>query len=135
MVHEYVLRVRVALGDAALISTRAPGYTVAPAAGELDAACFDELVQAARRAREEARSEDALRSFDEALGLWRGDALATSRWRATRARPPLRLTISAGWLRPSASMSHSHSGVITSSSRVSSARSRPIRSMSAREVS
>ena len=76
MVHEYVLRVRVALGDATLISTRAPGYTVAPAAGELDAGSFDVLVQAARRAREAARSEDALRSFDEALGLWRGDALS-----------------------------------------------------------
>src|SRR4029077_20099289 len=59
MVHEYVLRVRAALGDATLISTRAPGYTVAPAAGELDAASFDVLVQEARRAREAACSEDA----------------------------------------------------------------------------
>ena len=75
MVHEYVLRVRAALGDATLISTRAPGYTVAPAAGELDAASFDVLVQEARRAREATCSEDALRSFDAALGLWRGDAL------------------------------------------------------------
>src|SRR4029077_20006919 len=75
MVHEYVLRVRAALGDATLISTRAPGYAIAPAAGELDAGSFEVLVRDARRAREATRSDDALRSFDEALSLWRGDAL------------------------------------------------------------
>ena len=60
---------------------------------------------------------------------------ATSRWRATRAPPPIRLTISAGRSRPSASTSRSHWDVITSSSRISSARSRRSRSTNAPEVS
>ena len=75
MVYEYVLRVRVALGDATLISTRAPGYMVAPAVGELDAGSFDGTRPGGAPRACGMRSEAALRSFDEALGLWRGDAL------------------------------------------------------------
>ena len=79
MVHEYVLRVRAALGDATLISTRAPGYAVAPAAGELDAG----LLRRARpggapRARGDAQRRRA--------ALVRPGARPLARRRAVRRR-------------------------------------------------
>ena len=44
MVHEYVSRLRHALGDAARIETRVPGYRVVCGDGELDARVFATLV-------------------------------------------------------------------------------------------
>ena len=75
MVHEYVSRLRGVLGDASVIVTRAPGYTVQRDACDLDAARFAELLRTARSAVA-AELDEALKAFDEALGLWRGDALA-----------------------------------------------------------
>jgi YVTN family beta-propeller protein len=75
MVHEYVSRLRLGLGGAALISTRAPGYVVERDACELDVTSFTELVATGRSAFEARRHSQALRSFDEALSLWRGDVL------------------------------------------------------------
>jgi DNA-binding SARP family transcriptional activator/ABC-type transport system substrate-binding protein len=75
MVHEYVSRLRGTLGDAA-IATRAPGYAVERGTCELDAARFVELLAAARSAVAADDLEEALRTFDEGLGLWRGDALS-----------------------------------------------------------
>jgi DNA-binding SARP family transcriptional activator len=75
MVHEYVSRLRGVLGDASVIVTRAPGYTVQLEACDLDAARFAELLRTARSAVA-AELDEALKAFDEALGLWRGDALA-----------------------------------------------------------
>ena len=75
MVHEYVSRIRSALGET-LISTRAPGYIVERDGCELDVSRFAECVVAARSALEEKRGDAALRLFDEALGLWRGDVLS-----------------------------------------------------------
>jgi YVTN family beta-propeller protein len=75
MVHEYVSRLRSRLGGAALISTRAPGYVVERDACELDVTSFTGLVAAGRSAFEARRHSQALRSFDEALSLWRGDVL------------------------------------------------------------
>jgi DNA-binding SARP family transcriptional activator/ABC-type transport system substrate-binding protein len=76
LVHEYVSRLRSSLGDAELISTRAPGYVVDRDACELDVTRFGELVRAARSQREAGPSSAALQSFDEALALWRGDVLS-----------------------------------------------------------
>ena len=45
MVHEYVSRLRGALGDASVIVTRAPGYIVERDACDLDAARFAELLR------------------------------------------------------------------------------------------
>ena len=75
MVHEYVSRLRGVLGDASVIVTRAPGYTVQRDACDLDAARFAELLRTARSGVA-AELDEALKAFDEALGLWRGDALA-----------------------------------------------------------
>ena len=76
LVHEYVSRIRGAFGDGSLIATRAPGYVVERDACELDAALFGELVGEARSAVAAHDLADALKTFDEALGLWRGDALS-----------------------------------------------------------
>ena len=76
MVHEYVSRLRGALGDTQVIATHAPGYAIDREACELDAARFLELVRTARSAVAADRLDDALKAFDQALALWRGDALS-----------------------------------------------------------
>ncbi len=76
MVHEYVSRLRDALGDAPVIATRAPGYTIERDTCEVDAARFAELLRTARSAVAADRLDEALKAFDQALGLWRGDALS-----------------------------------------------------------
>ena len=76
MVHEYVSRLRVTLGDAPVIATRPPGYTIERDACELDAARFAELLRAAHSAAAAGEFGEALDAFDRALGLWRGDVLA-----------------------------------------------------------
>jgi YVTN family beta-propeller protein len=75
MVHEYVSRLRGVLGDASVIVTRAPGYTVERDACQLDVARFADLLRTARCAVADDELDEALKAFDEALGLWRGDAL------------------------------------------------------------
>jgi YVTN family beta-propeller protein len=75
MVQEYVSRLRIALGDAPVIATRAPGYTIDRGTCELDAARFTELLRSARSAVAAHRLDAALMTFDQAIGLWRGDAL------------------------------------------------------------
>jgi YVTN family beta-propeller protein len=88
MVHEYVSRLRGALGDASAIVTRAPGYIVEREACDVDAARFTEYLQTARAAVVADELDEALKAFDQALGLWRGDALsdvvleADARWAA-----------------------------------------------------
>jgi YVTN family beta-propeller protein len=76
LVHEYVSRIRGAFGDGSLIATRAPGYVVERDACELDAALFGKLVREARSAVAVDDLADALKAFDEALALWRGDTLS-----------------------------------------------------------
>ena len=76
MVHEYVSRLRDSLGEASVIATRAPGYTIERGACELDAARFAELLRAARSAAAADELDESLRLFDEALGFWRGDVLS-----------------------------------------------------------
>ena len=69
-----VSKVRRALG-AQSIETRPPGYVLVLAADDVDALCFERLVRDGRAALAEARTGSALECFEEALGLWRGDAL------------------------------------------------------------
>ena len=76
MVHEYVSRLRAALGDATVIATRAPGYLVERESCELDSSRFAELVSSARSAVAAEELREALGAYDEALSLWRGDALS-----------------------------------------------------------
>jgi predicted ATPase/class 3 adenylate cyclase len=64
-----VSRLRATLGDDRL-ETRAPGYRLRVASGEVDASRFEELVRVGFGAAEQP--EVALGAFDEALGMWRG---------------------------------------------------------------
>jgi len=76
MIHEYVSRLRTALGNASLIETRVPGYVVMCDDDELDATVFSRLVGAARAAAGAGDRAEAQSLYDEALSLWRGSALA-----------------------------------------------------------
>jgi DNA-binding SARP family transcriptional activator len=70
-VHRQISELRRALGEAA-IETRAPGYVVHVGPEALDLRRFEALCARAH----EAEPAEALAALDEALGLWRGDALA-----------------------------------------------------------
>jgi predicted ATPase/DNA-binding SARP family transcriptional activator len=70
-----VSKARRAIG-ADLIETRPPGYRLAVAAGDVDAHRFEDLVLAGRAAVADRQPEAAIEYFDEALLLWRGNALA-----------------------------------------------------------
>jgi DNA-binding SARP family transcriptional activator len=72
-----VYRLRQALGvDAWRLATRPPGYQLKASADELDARRFQELAQQGRDALAGGRSAVAAGLLQEALGLWRGSALA-----------------------------------------------------------
>ncbi len=62
-------------GHAATISTRAQGYVIQVGSGLLDSQRFDELVAAARAARDAGHLDRAVASYRDALRLWRGPAL------------------------------------------------------------
>jgi DNA-binding SARP family transcriptional activator len=71
----YVSQLRKALGAHRIATSRA-GYAVQIERGELDLARFEELAEAARTTRDPARRAALLA---DALGLWRGPALADFR--------------------------------------------------------
>jgi branched-chain amino acid transport system substrate-binding protein len=64
-----VSQLRKALGEGAIV-TEPGGYRLC--AGDTDAARFDALVARGRGELAEGEARDALRTFDEALALWRG---------------------------------------------------------------
>jgi DNA-binding SARP family transcriptional activator len=74
----YVHHLRKLIGDAngQVIVTRAPGYQLVLAPGELDADGFAILVANGRQALNDGVPERAADLLGEALGLWRGPALA-----------------------------------------------------------
>jgi DNA-binding SARP family transcriptional activator/ABC-type branched-subunit amino acid transport system substrate-binding protein len=73
----HVSRLRKALPNGPeLLVTRAPGYTVRLAPGQLDLERFDELVQDGRSALDEGNAERASEALRSALELWRGPPLA-----------------------------------------------------------
>jgi DNA-binding SARP family transcriptional activator len=69
----HVSQLRKVLGDGAPIVTQEPGYLIRIDPGQLDLLQFERLVAAAERAEDPARASELL---GEALGLWRGVALA-----------------------------------------------------------
>jgi DNA-binding SARP family transcriptional activator len=71
-----VLRLRRLIGDPDVVVTRAPGYLLRLAPGDLDSQRFEELVAEGRRELDVGDPERAAAVLREALGLWRGDALA-----------------------------------------------------------
>jgi YVTN family beta-propeller protein len=71
----YVSHLRKALGPELLV-TRAGGYTIVLAPGQVDVERFEELIADAHRARAAGDVGRASELLATALGLWRGDALA-----------------------------------------------------------
>ena len=69
----HVSQVRKVIGDGASIVTQEPGYLIRIDPDQLDLLRFERLVTEAERAEDPAR---ASRLLGEALGLWRGEALA-----------------------------------------------------------
>ena len=67
-------RARGAPGE--LLITRSPGYMLRVEAGQLDAERFETLLADGSRAREAGEHQAAAEVLREALGLWRGEALA-----------------------------------------------------------
>jgi DNA-binding SARP family transcriptional activator len=94
-----VYRLRQTLGaDAWRLDTRPPGYQLKVSADELDARRFQELAQQGRDALAVGRPAVAAGLLEEALGLWRGPALAdlldSSALQGERARlEGMRLTV------------------------------------------
>jgi predicted ATPase/DNA-binding SARP family transcriptional activator len=70
-----VSRLRKALGDDAVLTTAA-GYRLRVGPGELDANHFERLLDEGRRTLAQGRPEEAAERLRQALGLWRGPALA-----------------------------------------------------------
>jgi DNA-binding SARP family transcriptional activator len=70
--HYHVSRLRKALGPDAPIVTRDPGYLIRVGPDELDLLRFERLVEEAQN----IEPDGAARLLREALGLWRGPALA-----------------------------------------------------------
>jgi class 3 adenylate cyclase len=68
-----VSRLRATLGDDR-VETRPPGYRLCVASGEVDALRFEELVRVGLGSSD--RAEVAVRTFDQALGLWRDSPYA-----------------------------------------------------------
>jgi len=63
-------------GEAGRLATRPPGYLLRVAPGELDALRFGQLAAEGDVALAAGDAVTAVRRFDQALGLWRGAALA-----------------------------------------------------------
>ncbi|HTI25928.1 MAG TPA: BTAD domain-containing putative transcriptional regulator [Kutzneria sp.] len=64
------------LADRDLIVTRPPGYLLRADAGMIDSVVFDSLLTAAGEQVASGHAEQAVTSLREALGLWRGPAIA-----------------------------------------------------------
>lgn len=75
MVQIYVSQLRKVLPDG-LLQTRPPGYAVKIEPASIDLVRFEQLRHEGEAAHAAGNAELAVRRFDEALSLWRGDALA-----------------------------------------------------------
>jgi len=85
-VHRQISQLRRTLGEEA-IETRPPGYLVQVGPETLDLQRFEALCARA----EQAEPAEAVAVLDEALGLWRGDALADLVGESFAQRPVARL--------------------------------------------
>jgi DNA-binding SARP family transcriptional activator len=75
-VQRQISDLRKALASPAVIETRAPGYVLHLAAGQLDLARFEQEAEEAGSALARGEHEGAARLLRAALGLWRGPPLA-----------------------------------------------------------
>ncbi|MFF1908477.1 BTAD domain-containing putative transcriptional regulator [Kitasatospora sp. NPDC058218] len=74
-----VSRLRRVLGDPALLTSGPAGYRLAVEADAVDCVRFDRLARSGRHLLAQDRSAEAAATLREALGLWRGRALADVR--------------------------------------------------------
>ncbi|HEX5617259.1 MAG TPA: BTAD domain-containing putative transcriptional regulator [Solirubrobacteraceae bacterium] len=81
-VRVHVSRIRSALDDPDALVTTPAGYRLRVRPGELDADCFEDLLERGRRALENDAPAEAAELLRTALGLWRGSALADVRYAA-----------------------------------------------------
>ncbi|QXV57537.1 hypothetical protein CVV72_11370 [Amycolatopsis sp. TNS106] len=72
----YVLRLRRSLGEAALIVTSSQGYAIEVERQAIDLFRFGALTDNARKSVAKGELRQASDLLDEALGLWRGEALS-----------------------------------------------------------
>ncbi len=72
----HLSRLRALVGPEAALVARGGGYALAAGPDQLDAARFERLAAAGREALEAGEAAAAAARFREALGLWRGRALA-----------------------------------------------------------
>lgn len=79
----YIYQLRKALGeddsapsDDDMLLTRPPGYVLQVEDGQIDTETFQHLTVEGNALLEEGQPDQAIRSLDEGLGLWRGSALA-----------------------------------------------------------
>ena len=72
----YVSRLRALLDPGAALAARAGGYVLSVAAGTVDAVNFEQLAGTGQAALSRGEAATAAGHFREALGLWRGPALA-----------------------------------------------------------
>jgi DNA-binding SARP family transcriptional activator/ABC-type transport system substrate-binding protein/streptogramin lyase len=71
-----ISRLRKSLESADVIETRPGGYLLRVGPGQIDTQRFERLLDEGRRARAAGHPDDAVRLLVDALGLWRGPALA-----------------------------------------------------------
>lgn len=89
--HSHVARLRLGLdacGLGGVLETRDPGYLLAADPSTVDAWRFERDAQRARADLAAGKAEAALGAFADALGLWRGEALADAQpagWTAVQA--------------------------------------------------
>ena len=83
-----VSRLRKAFEPAEPLATRGGGYALKVAPEQIDAHRFQRLLDAGRAANAAGRPKEALEELEEALGLWRGNALADLGYEAF-ARPEI----------------------------------------------
>ena len=80
MLHGYVSRLRRELGGGAgsvdVLRTTDEGYLLEVAEDQIDSVRFEALLEAGRQRLERGDHAGALRALDEAIGCWRGAALA-----------------------------------------------------------
>ncbi|MFC9386467.1 AfsR/SARP family transcriptional regulator [Streptomyces venezuelae] len=77
-IYTYMSRLRKHLGEEVEIVRRRPGYVLRAPGARIDLAAFTRLSALGRAALAERRFEDAAALLREALGLWRGTALANA---------------------------------------------------------
>ncbi|CCA59562.1 hypothetical protein SVEN_6276, partial [Streptomyces venezuelae ATCC 10712] len=77
-IYTYMSRLRKHLGEEVEIVRRRPGYVLRAPGARIDLAEFTRLSALGRAALAERRFEDAAALLREALGLWRGTALANA---------------------------------------------------------